>query len=100
MNNKKEIMRYLGKSAANKLAWRKTRSEYGQALHYLAQGNRVWTTSEALDGVDIARSLTVVEALELKRGDVWGGAGVFGGRMPPELLKLRRQILPELPRGK
>jgi hypothetical protein len=75
LNNRAEIMWYLGKSPKNKPAWRRTRSQYAEALHYLPGMNRLWTTSEALDAVDRARSLTVAEVLASQREAVRGARG-------------------------
>jgi len=75
LNGRREIMAYLGRSPQNKPAWRRTRSQYAEALHYLPGMNRLWTTSEALDTVDRARSLTVAEVLASQRGAVRGAGG-------------------------
>lgn len=99
LNGKAEIMVHLGRSPRNRAGWRKVRREYAAALRYLSQANRVWARTEDIDALDLARSLTVTEALEVKRKAVGGGAGA-PGRRTPELLILSRQIFPGMVKGK
>jgi len=90
LNTRDEIMLYLGRSPRDRVGWRRTRSEYAGALHYLARGNRVWARTEDIDALDLARSLTVAQAVKLKREAVGGCGRDFG------LERLSKKIFPPL----
>jgi hypothetical protein len=100
LNGREEIMVYLGRrwNPNNRRSWKKIRSKYLPALHYLAGSYFVWTTSEELDAIDRARSLTLDEVLAAKQAaredcvkEMREGGGSKSGLL---FLKLTREIYP------
>lgn len=106
LNGRQEIMAYLGRrfNRGNLRSWKKARSEYLPALHYLPGRYWVWATSEELDELDRKRSLTLDKVLAAKqaarRDDVKGIREGKGSRPDIAFLKLHREMFPKEAGGK